>query len=57
MDDDEVIGCATLALAAMLAGRPERAAHLLAKIPRSQRGTVKIALDDLDMILNRLGKR
>jgi hypothetical protein len=38
-----------------LNGEPEIAERWLRKIPRADRGAVKIALDDLDMTLSRLG--
>lgn len=58
MASDEPIHLyAALALTQQLDGNPEAAADWLAKIPRSERGAVNIALDDLAMTLSRLGRR
>lgn len=58
MDDIDLaqtVGAGALALAAALAGKPELIAPHLSGIPRSWRGKLKVALDDLDMILSRMG--
>lgn len=63
MDDEidlalaHVVGAGAMALAAILAGKPDKAEEHLLAIPRSQRSNLKIALDDLDMALTRLGNR
>jgi hypothetical protein len=51
----ETVGAGALALAAALAGKPELIAPHLSGIPRSWRGKLKVALDDLDMTLSRIG--
>lgn len=57
MDDyDPVPMAAALAVAHLLKGEEEKARERLAEIPRHRRGDVKIALDNLDMMLSRLGR-
>jgi hypothetical protein len=56
MDETSISLYAGLALLAMMENDPDQARRWLLKIPRSKRGRVKIAWDDLDMILNRLGR-
>lgn len=46
---------AGFALAALIEGKLDEVEFWMRRIPRSQRGRVKIALDDLDMIISRLG--
>jgi len=52
---DHVALEAAIALVCMLQYDPEEAKAALLRIPRSRRGDVNIALDDLMMILSRLG--
>lgn len=57
---DEIIDLtalnAAIALVAMVQGDPEEARKSLIEIPRSKRGNLKIALDDLTLMLERLGR-
>lgn len=46
---------ASLALVKMIDGNVEDANRLLSRIPRSERGRVSIALEDLIVKLSRLG--
>lgn len=46
---------AALALTWMIEGDKETAEEWLKKIPRDQRGRLNIALEDLSMVLSRLG--
>lgn len=55
-DDNEVYPLyAALAFEAMVTDDTEAAGHWLRKIPRAVRGKIKIACDDLDMMLSRMG--
>jgi hypothetical protein len=44
------------ALIAVLRGDDESAKRWLTRIPRSERGLIRRACDDLDMILSRMGQ-
>lgn len=48
---------AALALVQILDGKPEYAEGWLLKIPRSDRGEVRIALEDMSITLEHLGRR
>lgn len=48
---------AALAFVQILEGKPEYAEGWLAKIPRSDRGAVRIALEDMSITLEHLGRR
>lgn len=52
---DNVPFAAAMALSYMLRGSIEDADRWLRQIPRTKRGDVKIALDDLDMMMSRMG--
>lgn len=53
---DQVAFNAYLALVALRDGHPEDAKGYLVRVPRAERGELKIALDNLDMMLSRLGR-
>lgn len=56
MDDEPVYPLyAALAFEAMVNTDLELAEYWLRKIPRAVRGKVKIACDDFDMLISRLG--
>ncbi len=55
--DKEVVNIkAVRAFMAMLDGDEEEAKRLLLSFPRAHRGRIKYALDDMEMLLTRLGK-
>jgi hypothetical protein len=47
---------AAIALVCLIQGDPDEARAALTRIPRNKRGEVKHALDDLEMMLSRLGR-
>lgn len=53
MDTNSLIAAA--ALKAILEGDDARAEYLLLALPRSYRGNVTIACEDLSLMINRLG--
>ena len=58
MDDNELADLfALMALTQLLGDEDDKAEAWAARIPRSHRGRVRIALDDFDLILSRLGRR
>jgi hypothetical protein len=56
MDETSISLYAGLALLAMMENDPDQARRWLLKIPRSKRGRVKIACDDLELMISRLGR-
>jgi hypothetical protein len=57
MTDEMVAIHAAAALVAVFRDDYARAERLMAKVPRSRRGEVRMAADDLNLLVERLGRR